>query len=60
MIGKMSKFVAWFPYTLREKSKRDYIFIATSLLSRLRNDLFLKNIGDKKRVFYDNVLCKGK
>ena len=38
----------------------EYISIATSLLSRQRNDPFLKNIttGDEKWIFYVNFQCK--
>ena len=51
-IGKVSK--------LGILVKENHISIATSFLSRQRNDLFLKNIitGDEKWIFYDNVQCK--
>ena len=57
----MNKLDVWVPHTLSEKNKDDHIIIATSLLSRQRNYLFLKNIsaGDEIWVFYDNVQCKG-
>ena len=47
------------PHTLNEKNK-DRKSIVTSLLSKQRNDSFLKIIitGDKKWVFYDDVQHK--
>ena len=61
-IGKVSKLGVWIPHSLSEKNKEDYILIATSLLSRLKNDLFLKNIitGEKKkRSFMTMFNAKG-
>ena len=45
---------------LGEKNKADRLSIATSLLSRQRNDPFLDKIitGDEKWITYDNVACK--
>ena len=43
-IGKESKLTIWVSHCFREKNKEDCISIVTSLLSRLRNCLFLKNI----------------
>ena len=59
-IGKVKKLGILVLHTLSAKNKEDHIYIATSLLSRQRNDPFLKNIitGDKEWVFYDNVQCK--
>ena len=59
-IGKMSKLGIWIPHTLSEKNKENIISIATSLLSRQRNDQFLKIIisDDEKWVSYDNVQRK--
>ena len=60
-IGKMIKLGVWFPHTLNEKNEENCISKETSLLSRLRNDLFFKNINtsEGKWVFYDNIHCKG-
>ena len=54
---KVSKLGIWVPHTLSKKNKEDCISIVTSLFSRQRHDLFLKNIitDDEKWVFYDNV-----
>ena len=59
-IGKVRKLGIWLLHTSSEKNKEDCISIGTSLLSKLRNDLFLKNIitGDEEYIFYDNVQCK--
>ena len=59
-IRKASKLEVWFPYTLNEKNKEDCISIVTSLLSRQRNDLFIKNIitVDEKRVLHYNIQCQ--
>ena len=50
----------WFLCTFSEKNKEDHRFTTTSLLSRQKYDLFLKNIitGDKKWLFYDNAQYK--
>ena len=49
-IRKVSWLSIWLPYTLSEKNKEDCITVVTSLLSRQRNNLFLKTIitDDKK------------
>ena len=46
----------WFPHTHSEKNKEGCI----SIVTRQRNDLFLKNIitGDEEWLFYGNVLWK--
>ena len=56
----MSKLSLWLPHTFSEKKKEDRISTVKSLLSRQRNDPFLKNIitSDEKWVFYDNVQHK--
>ena len=56
-MGKVSKLGICFLYILNEKIKEDCISIATSILSRERNDLFLKTIiiSDEKWVFYEYV-----
>ena len=60
MIGKENKVRIWVPHALSKKNKDDHISIETSLLSRQRNYLFLKNIiaGDERSVFHDNVQGK--
>ena len=47
---KVSKLGVWLPHTLNEKKKKYYIFIVKVLISRQRNEPFIKNIikGDKK------------
>ena len=59
-IGKVSKPRLLVPHTPSEKDKEDHISIATSVLSKQRNDPFFKNImvGDEKSVFYENAQCK--
>ena len=59
-IRKVSKLGVLVAYTLSEKKKEDQVSIATNLLSRQRNNPFLKNIiiTDGKWVFYDNVQHK--
>ena len=60
-MGKVSKLGVWVPHALSEKNKADRLSIATSLLSRQRNDPFLDEFiaGDEKWITYDNVVCKG-
>ena len=43
-IGKMSKLDVLVPHMFSEKNKEDHVSIATSLLSKQRKFLFLKNI----------------
>ena len=59
---KVSKLGVWFPHALSEKNKADQLSIATSLLSRQRNNPFLDKIitGDEKWITYDNVARKRK
>ena len=51
---KINKLSIWLPHTLNEKNKEDCISIATSFLSKQRNDPFLKDI-----ITGDNVQQKG-
>ena len=57
---KVSKLGTWVLHTLSEKNKENHLSIATSFLSKPRNELFFKNIivGDEKLMFYDNVQSK--
>ena len=59
-MGKVSKLDVWDPHDLREKNKADRLSIATSLLSRQRNDPFLDKIitGDENWITYDNITRK--
>ena len=59
-MGKVSKLGGWVPHALSEKNKAGCLQIATSLLSRQRNNPFLDKIitGDEKWITYDNVARK--
>ena len=59
-MGKVSKLGVWVPHALSEKNKADRLSIATSLLSRQRNDPFLDEFitGDEKWITYDNAARK--
>ena len=59
-MGKVSKLGVWVPHAHSRKNKADRLSIATSLLSRQRNDPFLNKIitGDEKWMTYDNVARK--
>ena len=57
----MSKPNVWLPHTLTEQNKEDRISAVTSLLSRKKNEPFLKNMitgYDEKWVLDDNVQRK--
>ena len=55
-INNLKKWKFGFSHTLHEKNKEDRITIATSLLSKQRNDTFLKNIV----MWYATERGKGK
>ena len=59
-IEKVSKLGVLVSHTPCEKNKEDFISIMSSLLSRKKNYLFLKNIitSDEKWVFYHHVQCR--
>ena len=60
-IGKVWKLGIWVPHTLSEKNKEYCVSVVTSLLSRPRNNLFLKNIitSDKHLSFMTMFNRKG-
>lgn len=57
---KVCKLGVCVTHVLSEKNKTDRLSIATSLLSRQRNDPFLDEVitGDEKWITYDNVVRK--
>ena len=58
MIGKVSKLGIWLPHTLSEKNKEDWISVATSILSRLRNGSFHIIRGDERGSFMITLNAK--
>ncbi|XP_054005260.1 histone-lysine N-methyltransferase SETMAR-like [Hylaeus anthracinus] len=59
-LGEVSKLGVWVSHNLSEWNKEDRMSIATSLLSRVKNEPFLNRIvtGDEKWVTYDNIVRK--
>ena len=59
-IAKVSKLGDCVPNTISEKNRDDRIFIGTHIISRQRNEPFLKNIimCNKKWFYYDNIELK--
>ena len=57
---KVCKLGVWVPHNLSDKNKEDRMTIATSLLSRVKQDLVLDKIiaGDEKWNSDDNIIRK--
>ena len=59
-MGKVSKLGVWVPHALSEKNKADRLSIATSLLSRQRNNLFLDKIITEDEKWSHTIMLHAK